>query len=391
MRPGLQQDAWTLIFVFSLCNGMGNPLLALHNAVDDLQMVGHKIKVRKTFIFETVEDCNKMCKAALQTIQYQGTVEFCGDLINFPDKVYELPRMLNAHTQFFIVVLSGTPCKSISLGCRMNKNRRHFGLHAAPSNLWWTAQRGMANIEVLFPSKLVTFIENVQPVLKDLQELDQTAGCRYSMCVPTNAGNPRKRFLWTNWQVRFAEYSSMSHVTDFKGRPWLGKHLQYMSPSHTLPCLRAIFPKLFWQHAEGDPDLSPQDAATVQQCRIWKEDVEEEVLPPLITWATFLGLPSEILASMQHVLPCKSNIVVWNKGVRKEYYCSAVAYCENCSIILSALGESWHVDVTTFHLSSLLLQFQEFHKHNPDSRPFQYTKFCPHYCTSTCPLSRTTL
>ena len=383
-----------ILFVYSLCNGIGNPLLALQRAVEDVELTGTRIRIHSTFIFEKDENVNKMCQHTLIAHGYPGQVHWLGDLIHFPNHASTFPFQSNHGWQYRIIVLTGTPCKSISRGCRLNRSRTRFGIHASPSNLWWIAHRGIVHLQYEHGRYLLTFIENVVPMEKDLAILDKTAGFRHSMRVPSSAGAPRDRLLWSNWQFTIPAPCHLVPVQkpglQDSSRTQLPAGFQYSSPTGQLPCLRAIFPKLFWDAANQIPGFTAQDLQTVRQCRLWDENLRLFRLPTLEIWGLVVGMTPEHVKVLRDALPCQGDTSSWPGDVRITGFCSEWAYCDNCSIILSALGECWHLDVTSHVLSHCLIPFIE-QLSQPQSIRETFTYGNVHICSNTCPLARTSL
>ena len=380
-----------LLFVYSLCNGIGNPLLALQRAVEDLELTGSRVRIHSTFIFEKDDDVNKMCKHALLAHAYPGKVHWLGDLTQFPNHASNLKVQSTSTWHYRIIVLTGTPCKSISRGCRMNRNRTRFGIHASPSNLWWLAHQGITDLQVEHGRYLLTFIENVVPMERDLAILDRAAGFRHNMHVPTSAGAPRDRFFWSNWRFVIPNPSHLESGPRVgilePTRTRLPAGFQYSSSSGQLPCLRAIFPKLFWDAANQIPGFTAQDLQTVRQCKLWDENLRIFRLPTLEIWGLMVGMTEEHIKVMRDALPCKGDIASWPGEFRITGFCSEWAYCENCSIILSALGECWHLEVTSHVLSHCLIPFIEQFS-QPKSIRESFTYVNVHICSNTCPLAR---
>ena len=237
--------ASTLLFIISLCNGISNPLLALQRAVDDAQLLGNDVVISRTFIFENDPLVNEMAKAALRKSQYPGEIMWMGDIALFPDLAKNFTSAMLLNWKYRIIVLSGTPCKSISRACKMNPLRKKFGLHAEPSNLWWQAHRGLCFLQEVHGRYLLTFVENVIPVSADLLQLDSSAGFRHSMNVPSCSGPSRERFMWSNWKCDIPVFAPLSGTAGPNSRMSLPSPFQYVSCTAKLPCLRAIFPRLF--------------------------------------------------------------------------------------------------------------------------------------------------
>ena len=378
------------IFLFSLCNGIGNPMLIVRDSVEDLQLLNYQIVLHSTFIYEVDEQANDYCKTILQATAFPGNIYFAGDLAKFADHAAALTIQLHSGSDdFLVIVTAGTPCKSISFGSRLNVSRTQFGLHAPPSNVWWLAYSGIKILYTKYPNRLLTFVENVRPPEVDLRELDRTAGHRNTMNVPSGAGIPRNRFVWTNYPFpNFPpDFLSQQRTRDQYGRPILPFPLQYQSRSSGLPCLRAIFPKLFWQQAEEDPALSAQDKNTVQSCYIWNAITEKVTLPPLAVWCDMLGFPVHLLQAIQSKFPCSGQIRTWPASGLLEGACGDWAYCPACSSFLQALGESWHVDVTRHYFTTFLLHYFEHHRYNTESKPFAFI-VPEHKCGPKCIFSR---
>ena len=390
----MSEPSTILLVIYSLCNGIGVPLVALAQAVHRFnQGQNHlKLEIHTTFVYETNALANTINHRMLKRGNaYPGHLHYCGDLDQFPRDVVTHGSLL-APLNVVAVVLTGTPCKSVSSGCRMNPNRNSFGIHASPSNLWFTAHRGLVELQCRMECRMITFIENVVPGNRsDLQVFDQMAGHRHSMNVPTHQGAPRPRYIWTNvhWRqcipLPTRHDATVSCATSARKPLPTGWH--YTHQSKGLPCLRAIFPRLFWQYANEDETLTNQDNMTVQQCLLFHEPSEDIRLPPLDIWGDQLGLNMYHIQECIRAAPCHKHITV--HPTTSSYYsttCGRVAYCGNCSDIVAALGEAWHLDVAEAHLFKTLASFFA----EPFCPPtFIYNQPC-HWCTEACHLASNT-
>ena len=111
-----------LLFVYSLCNGIGSPLLALQWAVDSYNNTKDDEQdaaiIVQTYIFETSTSANQVNDALLRRSNYPGEVHHMGDIKEFSRHASNLVLLIPPGRSYRVLVLSGTPCKSISAACR---------------------------------------------------------------------------------------------------------------------------------------------------------------------------------------------------------------------------------------------------------------------------------
>ena len=378
-----------LVIVYSICNGMGLPLLALHTPCKKLADTGTRFHILVVFIFEINKDANVMSESIISTLASPFNVQLLGNADSFVSHINQLEFLVNPglRSHLLVLVMLGTPCQAISRGSALNGKRKRYGLHASPSNVWFHAYCGIHTLFQKLGDQLVVFSENVNcPNELDRQTLNQTAGFCNEMNTRASEGGTRSRLLWTS--IRIAVRPSPSNSDHTRMR--LPMPYQYRTTWQTLPCLRAIFPKLFWNHV-SDPDSVPSyDKTTIAQCTLWNEHLEEEVLPSIEIWAMQMGITKEVVAGLLSKFPCHININVFLvKEVRSSVQtCSINMYCDNCCTILHALGEGWNVNTTSSYLHQFLytIAFHHqagFHK----AEKFQYN-MTPHVCTDDCDLAR---
>ena len=125
----------------SMCHGIGVPLTALYHSIKLMKAQGHEFTIINTLIIEHNEDAAKPNASILQHHGYPGnvfTLRKMEDLSQWIQEQFcEDSKMPWKDTM--LLVMTGTPCKSISYGCKANKDRTQFGLHASPSNVWFQA------------------------------------------------------------------------------------------------------------------------------------------------------------------------------------------------------------------------------------------------------------
>ena len=137
--------------------------------------------------------------------------------------------------------------------------------------------------------------------------------------------------------------------------------------------------------------MTRQDRQTVLDC----VDKSRMTLPSMNTWANMLGIDETSKMALRTVAPCKETIFICQPshfaGTRA---CGTVAYCENCSHTLAALGAGWNLKTTTRFLEILLRVFCYFRDFPEDSvddvfatAAFKYD-VSPHVCGEDCVLAR---
>lgn len=376
---------------------MGNPLLALQWSIESINamMVSDDepfYDIVDTYVFEIDPCANQTCAAFLSYSGYPGSIHYCGDLQSFDSHAANLPLHIPAGAAYRILVLSGTPCKSISRGCVRNPNRRFFGLHADPSRIWWLAYQGINRLQQDHHQWMFLMVENVVPAsVTDLQELDSTAGFRMEMNVPPEFGAPRRRFIWTS--VHFNPGSLPTPNRPFETPAKLFSLPQGWKYPHSsgLPCVRAIFPFLFWKYATEDTSLSQQDRMVVEQCLLWHEQTASLRLPTISIWGSVMGLHPNLIAILLITHPCIGNLVAHTSTSTKRAPCGQWAYCDNCSSILTMMGESWHLEVSSHYVYQAMKEFLS-QSLEPESfyHMFQYT-VPVHRCDNLCVMQRTNM
>ena len=175
------------IIIISACNGIGLPILVLSTALIKLEKqfrTGFNINIIETHIFEISTDASKICTDILNAIKFPGVTYFQGDMNNYPQFVGNLMNKIKqpGYQDVIFIVLSGTPCQAISRAAR-KPYRTRFGIHAAPSNIWWKFYEGYTMmLKAVKHHRILNFCENVQPACNDdTSTLDQTAGFRSTM------------------------------------------------------------------------------------------------------------------------------------------------------------------------------------------------------------------
>ena len=289
--------------------------------------------------------------------------------------------------------MSGTPCKSVSFGARMNINRKSFGLHACPSNLWFTAYQAIHNISQAFkPTNRIIFVENVVPANdQDTQELDNTAGHRSEMHTTQKDGMKRKRFIWTSIPIAKPIQLDLplEHIQE-------NKEWSYQS-NVAFPTLRAIFPSLFWRMADQDPTLSHQDKKTISNCFVLHQPSNTPRLPDIKLWMHMMGIDMISFRAIVDTLPCLGDVSIHPKPPAKSRMepCGLNACCHNCSEILSHLGEAWNLRSSTERLTMTLKAFAELHitdTYEQTEYSFKHVSFPysvePHVCSNRCSKAR---
>ena len=164
----------------------------------------------------------------------------------------------------------------------------------------------------------------------------------------------------------------------------------YLDNVTPLPCLRAIFPRLFWDVANRIHDVTSLDHSTVSQCKLKDTSSGRIRLPTLQIWGLSLGMEASHIEHLQRSLPCQGDITCWPLGNCIIEECGVWAYCNNCSTIVAALGESWHLDVTSHYMSHCVLRFLEVYS-GPTCTQDVFLYVNPHLCSSSCPRARRSL
>ena len=379
-----------LLYIYSICNGIGSPLLAIQWAVDNynayLQEHEPSLEITETYIYEISTLANQVAQALLEMSRYPGSVHYLGDVTDFHIHARSLPLNIPPGFQYRVLSLSGTPCKSISIACTRSPHRKAFGLHAFPSNVFWAAHSGLTCLQQDHREWFWSFAENVIPGSHiDLKELDKHLGYRQLMAVPPGAGAPRSRFIWTS--VRCDVPAFQGPPTDNQGRLCLPIGWQYRSPKKGLPCMRAIFPFLFWKFVQDIDNMTRADQEVVTSCQLWHEETQLVRLPSLEIWAAAMGLDTVILNRVKLVLPCKGVVRTWQPEMTVGK-CGVWAYCDPCCEILTLLGEGWHLLVASHFVRHSFVQFMDVAKD-----PLMYQQIVQlhtevHVCSPSCHLSR---
>lgn len=375
------------LLVFSLCNGIGTPLVALIQAVLAFNALSgtHHITIDHTIVYEIMESSCKLCAEFLRAAHYPNSIQYMGDMSGFPD--YAEHIFHSEYWRFFltyatILVLTGTPCQSISRAAGMTK-RRWFGIHAHPSNIWHLAHCGIVNLSKFAGlNKLLVFAENVIPFNQaDLNHLDMTAGFRTKLEPMKHDGNTRPRLAWTSVKLPDCINLMKNEQNYFLLPPGWKYNMQFVFPT-----LRAIFPVLFWRWCQDPTDLTDQDRRTVQSCYLISPQGFR--LPTLAIWIQLMGISTELATAMQTVFPCSKQVQFFHTffGHITED-CSLHCYCENCSIILQALGEGWNLQLSTRVIRHLLQH--RFHTDEDKLQFYNYMHSKPvHICHENCSQKR---
>ena len=382
------------VILVSICNGISIPPLALFTAMRQLQSLNIEFKIIDTIIVEHSDQANQIGRAVLDRHGYPGNLHLVRkleDLSHWIDQHFGNSDTIHWQDKL-LIILAGTPCKSISFGCSKNINRDKFGLHASPSNLWFLAQESINKLCTLFPSyRRIVFIENVVPPNKeDLQELDKTAGIRSTM-EPQAVNAKRSRCVWTSIPLHLHHNYKFPYPLYDIAEDWCFQH------NRVFPTIRAIFPKLFWQAFENPSTVSLQDMTTIDDCIVLHKPTNAPRLPSIPVWATLMGFDLRTISAITSTFPCSLNIRCLDQSNNAiTTACGAQVLCPNCSTILQHIGEAWHLSTATKHLYSLLLNFVEIHNCIEDpiqhfelvSFPYNYPI---HQCSISCSRARTKL
>ena len=368
---------------------MGLPLLALHQACKQLADRGIRFHILVVFVFEINEDANSLSKSIAKSLGNPFSVLSLGNVQLFVSHVDQLDYLINPglSSHILVLVMLGTPCQAISRGSALNGKRKRYGIHASPSNVWFHAYSGIHKLFLKLGNRLVVFSENVKcPNQQDLQTLNQTAGFCSEMTTRAAEGGTRNRLLWTS--IKLATRLPASQTECVRMR--LPVPYQYRTSWQTLPCLRAIFPRLFWNNASDPESVQQFDKNTIRQCMLWNECLEEEVLPSIEIWAMQMGINKDIVVGLQSKFPCHKKITIFQVQADKTSVlnCSEIMYCDHCCTILHALGEGWNVNTTSSYLHQLLYTIAFHHQagfHKAET--FQYNSI-PHVCTDHCDQAR---
>ena len=375
------------LLVFSLCNGIGTPLVALLRAVLDFNRHSEffHILIDHTIVYEISAQSNELCKQLLIAARYPNSIQHMRDMAGFPEYAKHIFQSFYWKTFLSyatVVILTGTPCQSISRAAGMTK-RKWFGLHAQPSNVWHLAHSGIVVVAThIGTDRLLVFAENVIPFnALDLRHLDLTAGFRSNLEPMKHDGNTRPRYAWTSVLIS-GKMQRLEGEQDLFQLPEGWKfNMQY-----AFPTLRAIFPWLFWQWSQDPTDLTDQDRNTVQSCFMLSP--EGLRLPSISIWIQLMGFSKDLNLAIQSSLPCLHKVQFFNSffGYTKEA-CGLHCYCENWSIILQALGEGWNLQMSTRFIRHM---FQCQYGTKEDSvRRFDYLHSKPaHVCSDSCPERR---
>ena len=360
------------IIIWSLCNGIGTPIVAALLAVRELIPKRVILRIVHCHIWEIDEEANRRSKAVLANHLLPGTVTYHGDLKTFPSVAAQQSfDPLTLH-----LVLTGTPCQAISRAAKMAVHRNRFGLHASPSNLWHVAYEGICVLKDMVKlQQLIVFSENVIPAHgDDLKELDAQAGFRSTMFPTQQEGNSRPRLVWTSVPLPVMEIP------------------QRVFGLQDTPRLRACFPRLFWQFASQEP-MSAQDRATVLACV--DRTKQPMGLPEIDKWATCVGMDRCTIAALKSAAPCLGTVTVAPPSTfAGKHKCGSLTYCDPCCHTIAALGAGWNLQTTKRYLVTLLkvfLYFRDFHDDHVaavfHTASFPYDQQ-PHKCGDSCSLAR---
>ena len=368
------------------------------DAINKLPQVGINAVIIHTIIFEIDPIASKFCEAIHQQVGYPGPVQSAGSVDNMARIVKELCHHIqDTNHQFFgalVVILTGTPCQSISRAATRAANRVRFGLHAEPSNTWFKVHEAIHSIAChLHPAQYMVFCENVVPaMIEDLQILDSTAGFRKTMTTRYQ-GLVRQRYCWTS--LKFVPWDT-NPVPMRLPEGWT--FLNSKAP----PSPRAVFPWLLQRALFNFDQLPEADQQTVKSMRMLFHG--KVYLPSIEVWAILVGLPPSIITTLTKTSPCEEWFQAtpgWRQSP-EDFRCGRSAYCGPCSRILHHLGEAWHLDTTTAFVGGCLEAFLRMHSgffalKDPFGIPWGvqiYDRFAfkynisPHQCTASCTLAR---
>ena len=121
--------------------GIGVPLIALYHSIKLMKVQGHEFSIINSVVVEHNEDAAKLNESTLQQHGYPGNIFAIKKMEDLSQWILEhlCENSMIPWKDTMLLVMTGTPCKSISYGCKANKNRTQFGIHASPSNVWFLA------------------------------------------------------------------------------------------------------------------------------------------------------------------------------------------------------------------------------------------------------------
>ena len=401
-RPPWRPEPWQTavaqpicfaLFIISICDGTGIPLLALLAALHHLARQNIHFRICHTFIYEIDKDSSKMCRELRTSINYPGPVtEFsnASDFPNFCQQVFVPNNVL-------ILALTGFPCTAISRGAKYATRNRDYGLHAPPSNLWWTIQAGYHILQNRFGLRLITFNENVVPANQlDKTALDNTAGhCQTMNTLPTE-GAPRNRFSWTS--IAYATPTTDIFISLPQQQLPPGYKMDAQASNRKYPVLRAIIPSRLYELAQAPNTVPQEEQNELRKFFIYEQITATTRFPSIPILASFMAVPQKAIAAFTRAFPCIVTISLHNQhGILVKQKCTDQVWCENCSTIARALGAAWNASTTSRHIAQLLATFASFCDFPIDftdlileEETFKYTG-PTHICTATCPFNRTSL
>ena len=112
----------TPLCVISICNGIAIPVLALQHAIIDVtnSFPEYSYRITHTVIIEIDEQANNIAEEIMKAHNYPGQIFLVKDAADLEkwcmDNIFS-NRLINV-ADYTVVILSGTPCKSISYGCK---------------------------------------------------------------------------------------------------------------------------------------------------------------------------------------------------------------------------------------------------------------------------------
>ena len=400
-RPPWRPEPWEAsvaqpvcfgLFVMSICDGTGIPLLALMAALRHLQQRGIHYKIIHTFIWENDVDSIKLGQHLRSSIHYPGHVTGFKDAKDFPRfcKTVFIPN------DVLVLALTGFPCTRISRGARMATRHHDYGLHAPPTNLWWDIHQGYVILQQKVSVCLITFNENVIPANRiDKNELDNTAGHCQLMNTIRSEGAPRDRFSWTS--IGYSQPTEEVIVVMPPQHLPMGLFMDSWGSSRMYPVLRAIIPSRLYTLALDPSSIPAAEKAELRKFFLYESRTGNLVLPNIDTMAMFMAVPPAATQAFAQAFPCKPTFKLHNKdGQLVEFKCQEQVWCENCSTIAKALGAAWNTSTTARHVSQLLATFAMFCDFPDDitdiileEETCKYSK--PHYCTDKCVKNRNAL
>ena len=387
--PGSRNVHLFTVVIFSLCDGTGIPLLALLIALDQLRQKNYVFNIVETHTYESSPLSRKLSQALRHAIDYPGPVYEHADIANFP---VHAQRQQPAD---YVIVLGGTPCTAISKGARFANRTFNYGLHAPPSNLWWTAKQGIKTLYQQVGHRLFTFIENVIPANDiDLLELDNTAGHRHTMHATETEGAHRPRYVWTSVGFQQPSTTILLVLPEIRLTPPLQWTTDPRS-SRRYPTLRSIIPSRLYALAADPTQIPLHERDQLQEFFVYNPCTGRRQLPPLQDIASFMSVPPYVIQAFKDTHPCKQTVIYMDHqdNVITEP-CGDNVWCAHCSDVISALGAAWNTSTTSRHLLASLSTFVGFQLLGDQSilanETFNYNTE-DHVCTKHCRFNRNRL